>query len=133
MLIRKRIEKMVEQFLLPPDGNGKISRLPSSGSFSAEYCLNHVLSKWPFSECVLFQAIRSLSGEIWISAQTFARVGTAFRSVVLLEAVEDCSNLGRNDLIQMLCAVIEEIETELAHLRQEGVELAACDDLYTSI
>ncbi|MFC4769318.1 hypothetical protein [Effusibacillus consociatus] len=132
MLVEKRIERMVEQFLIPPKEKGKISVLPSSGIFCAESCLNHVLSKWPFSESVLFQAVRSLSGELWISAQTFARVGTTFRSVVLLESVEECQNLSRNDLIHMLCAVVEEIETELELLRQEGVELAGCGDLFTT-
>lgn len=131
MLVEKRIEKLVEQFLLPPDATGKIAVLPALGSFSAEKCLNHVLANWSFSAPVLSQALRSMSGEVWISAQTFARVGDLFRSVVLLETVEDCRNLTRSDLVHMLCAVVEEIETELESLRQEGVQLAAFDDFFT--
>lgn len=132
-MLEKRIEQMVEQFLIPSDGKGKITVLPSAGSFCAESCLNHVLTKWPFSECVLFQAIRSLEGQVWINAQTFVSVGNAFRPVVVLESVEECQNLSRSDLIHMLCAVVAEIEAELESLRIEGVEFAGYEDLITSI
>jgi hypothetical protein len=131
-MLEKRIEQMVEQFLIPPQWKGKISVLPSSGSYCAESCLNHVLTKWPFSECVLFQAVRASTGEIWTSAHSFVRVGSAFRPVVLFESLEECRNLSRNDIICMLCSLIREIETELDLLRQEGVEFAASDDILTS-
>ncbi|GAX89930.1 hypothetical protein [Effusibacillus lacus] len=132
MLVDKRIEKMVEQYLIPPGAKGKITALPSFGSFTAENCLNYVLSKWPFSECIVCQVMRGISGEVWMSAQTFAKVGTSFRPVVLIESVEDCSTMSQNDLIHMISAVVEEIETELESLRQEGVILAACEDLLTN-
>lgn len=129
MLVDKQIEKIINEYLIPFDSNDKITVLPFSKSFNVETCLQQILSRINFSADVLVQAVRSHTGEVWISAVTYARVGQAFRPVVLLETTEPCMDMRRSDLVAMLIAVVKEIEIELEFLRQEDVQLATGDTL----
>jgi hypothetical protein len=128
ILMEKRMEKLLEGHL-PPDGGAKISVLPTSKSFSAERCLNKVLAKWPFSSHVLLQAVRALSGEVWVRVQSYVKVGSSYRPVVIFDGIEQCQQMSPRDLLRMMCALVDEIESELESLRQEGVEIATCADL----
>jgi hypothetical protein len=129
LFVRKQVEQLVKQIAFPTELSDKVMALSSSKRFGLETCVNEVMSGVQFSSDVIFQAICSLEGELWIRADVYVRIGKAMRPVVLFDSTEPCQDMSSNDVVSMLCAVIEEIELELTTLRSEGLEIATCEDL----
>lgn len=128
-LLVKQIEKIMDEFLTPYNPTGKVAVLPRAPSFSLERCFTFIMGSWVFSSEIFFQAIRCADGDTWLNAVSFAKLGTSFRPVVLVDSTESCQDLSRNDLTYMIGSIIEEVEFQLASMRQEGVQLATVEDL----
>lgn len=129
MLVRQRVERLVKQIAFPSGIHANVSQLPSSKLLSLETCVLHVMNNIPFSADILFQSICNLQGELWICGQVYAKIGSSFRPIIVTQTTETTSPMRPEDVIYLLCALIEEVELELIQLRRDGIELATCESL----